>query len=625
MNREQDIPRCGAVPVNQFLGLRLTVNTRFISRPVIVTTVLMLFAHGARADDLTIVGSNRSGNDSEALQRSPLPGEIGSRPANQPATRTVADRIPLVFESSDAVAHSEDIPAQASPLDKPSIGKSDIVEPGVINPFADRVEYRDDLPPDEESIGWTLTEKFVDALTAPMHPLAHFVGNALDEHHFEPSIHLNPNGIGLQHIPHRPSLVLEWNEGFVEPGRLGQGIELPTGAVWRPSLWVFGTYRGGVSYFDNQAGTRFTEWSNRLDLFGQLNLSGTERLVVGMRPLDQEAGRTRSFIGYDLRSGDSLDAANSDVQSLFFEGDVGEIFPNLDPYDELALDYGFSVGRQIMSFQQGLLINEDMIDAVTATRNTLFGHGNLNLRMTGVYAWNRINRNNNVDDPGAQLVGLFTESDFASSTVNADIAYVNSQTDLGSLVAVGLSAIQRLKGFHNVYNTSLHVLSSFPTGAETAASGRGTLLFAQTSWTPHHADDSTYLNDLMYLNAFWAIDQFTSPARGPLAGGPLGQTGILFAAPGLGRFGAPLSNQASNAAGASLGYQMFFEESRQQVIFEIGGRKDTNDIGDGAIGVGARYQKAIGQHWIFIVDGFTTKREGRSVSPGTRIEFLAKF
>ena len=189
---------------------------------------------------------------------------------------------------------------------------------------------------------------------------------------------------------------------------------------------------------------------------------------------------------------------------------------------------------------------------------------------------------------------------------------------LGS-IAVGLSAIQRLHGFHNTYNTSFHVLSSFPTEGETAASGQGTLLFSQMSWTPHHT------NDLVYLNGFWAIDQFTSPARGPLIGGPLGQTGILFASPGLGRFGAPLSNQASEAAGASIGYQLFFDETEQQVIFEFGGRKDTNDIEDGAVGIGTRYQRKLDQHWILIIDGFATKREGRGVAPGVRFEMLAKF
>ena len=106
-----------------------------------------------------------------------------------------------------------------------------------------------------------------------------------------------------------------------------------------------------------------------------------------------------------------------------------------------------------MSFQQGLLLNEDIIDAVTVTRNTLSGNGVLNLRATGVYAWNSIHRNNNMADPDAQLVGLFTETDIAKSTINADVAYVDSQSVQGSLLTVALSGIQRFHGIHNTYNS----------------------------------------------------------------------------------------------------------------------------------------------------------------------------
>ena len=67
---------------------------------------------------------------------------------------------------------------------------------------------------------------------------------------------------------------------------------------------------------------------------------------------------------------------------------VGEIFPCLDLLDQRGLDFGFSVGRMPLSAQQGLLINEDLVDAVTLTKNTISGNGILNLRVTGVYAWN---------------------------------------------------------------------------------------------------------------------------------------------------------------------------------------------------------------------------------------------
>ena len=42
----------------------------------------------------------------------------------------------------------------------------------------------------------------------------------------------------------------------------------------------------------------------------------------------------------------STDELNGELVSLFFEGDFGEIFPNLSRDDFSATDVGFSVGRQ---------------------------------------------------------------------------------------------------------------------------------------------------------------------------------------------------------------------------------------------------------------------------------------
>ncbi len=534
--------------------------------------------------------------------------------------------VPAISEAPSALPVARD-----SNEDIVETGIPDVVElpaavelravPPVSNPYADRVTYNPSIEePQTESFAAEAAEHIIDILQGPADPLAHVVSGLLGIDHVGVKAPLNDQPIPLQAIPPRPQLLLETDsEPFLARGWLEQGYEIPTGAIWRPALWVFGTYRTSINYFDNRSTTNVTEWANRLDLFGQLNLSGTERLVVGIRPMDQERGSVRAFSGYDLRNGRVNDAWNIDVQTLFFEGDFGEIFPRLDPFDGLALDYGFSVGRQPMSFQQGLLLNEDIIDAVTVTRNTLSGNGVLNLRASGVYAWNSIHRNNNMPDPDAQLIGLFTETDTASSTINADIAYVDSQSVHGSLLTVALSGIQRFHGTHNTYNSSLHVLASIPTEMETAASGQGELLFSQFSWTPHHTDD------LIYLNTFWAIDQFTSAARGPLMGGPLGQTGVLFASAGLGNYGAPLSNQATDAVGASLGYQMYFSGLSRQVVFELAGRQDTNNVDQAAIAAGVRYQQALDAHWLMVVDGFLAKSESRGLSPGARLELQMKF
>jgi len=491
------------------------------------------------------------------------------------------------------------------------------------SPFAPAVQYNPGVPEEEASLACRITEGVLETLAKPAKPLSHGLSVFLEAEHDEPRTQLDQHAIGIQPGHERPPLLIESGEKFLGVGFLDQGVQLGTGAVWRPSLWVFGTYRTGINYFDSGAAGHVGEWANRLDLFSQLNLSGTERVVLGLRPLDKEQNSTRNFSGYDFDRNRRRDGLNGDIQTLFFEGDFGEIFPNLDPHDTRALDYGFSIGRQPLSFQQGLLLNEDRIDAITVTRNTLTGAGNLNLRATAVYAWNEINRNNlagnNLRDGDGQLIGLFTESDFRNNTVNADVAYVWSDNGVDDLLVAGLSGIRRFSGFRNTYNSSLQILASFPTNGETNLAGQGELLFSQLSWTPHHT------HDLVFLNSFWAIDQFTSASRGTLAGGPLGQTGLLFSAAGLGRYGAPLSNQASNVAGASLGYQMFFDHAHQQIVFEVGGRQDTDQTDQAAAAAGIRYQKKLDEHWIVVADGFVSKREGRDIGQGGRVELQMKF
>lgn len=576
----------------------------------------------------------------EGQPRLYVPGSaFPPRSYSKPSTRVAANALPSLpadvtedAESESENSTSDDILADeddTTPESKAAVETEFVYStaysaPSADSPFAPAVQYDPSVPHEEEPLLYSLTEGFLEALSKPAEPMSHFFEKLLCSEHDEPHTELETHAIGLQHTPPRPDLLLQWGEEFLAPGMLDQGICTPTGAIWRPSLWVFGTYRTGVNYFDSGSNQPVAEWANRLDLFSQLNLSGTERILFGMRPLDEETGPRRNFTGYDFRNGDELDGWNADVQTLFFEGDFGEIFPRLDWNDSRALDIGFSVGRQPMLFQQGLLVNEDSIDALTVTQNTLYGNGNLNMRGTFVYAWNSINRHNvagrgNVNDGDGQLVGLFTESDLASSTVNADIAYVWSDDGVDDLIAFGISSIRRISGFHNTYNSSIHFLASYPTNGATNLAGQGELLFSQLSWTPHHT------HDLIFLNSFWGIDQFTSASRGPLGGGPLGQTGLLFSAAGLGRYGGPLSSQANKVVGASLGYQMFFDHTHEQVTFEIGGRQDTDGVDEAAVAGGIRYQRALNQHWLVVVDGFVSKGEGNHVGQGTRVEMQMKF
>jgi hypothetical protein len=73
-----------------------------------------------------------------------------------------------------------------------------------------------------------------------------------------------------------------------------------------------------------------------------LNLSGTERQVFSMRPLDREIG---DYTDYNFEPSDDdgwREELNGRLTKLYFEGELGKIFPGLDPTDSHTYDVGSS-------------------------------------------------------------------------------------------------------------------------------------------------------------------------------------------------------------------------------------------------------------------------------------------
>ena len=423
-----------------------------------------------------------------------------------------------------------------------------------------------------------------------------------------------PLGAAVQ----RPKPLIEIGQNpFLGSGTIAPGFTLPTGAVWQPVFIVYGTARSALQVFDAD-NRQITEWANRLDLFGNLYLTPTERILVGIRPLDKNS----RYSGYRFfPNADTEDDFNLNIRTLFFEGDFGELFPKLDPNDRRSLDYGFAVGRQPLSFQDGIMISDDAIDAVGITRSSLFVLGASAVRATALFGWNEINRNNNTRDNGsAKLFGLFMTADYPKTSIDLDIAYVNDPGSDGFYVGVG--ATQRFFGH---LNTTFRVNTSFALNEESAAVSNGTLLFGQLSTV------LPFSKDVVYLNTFWGIENYSSADRGPDAGGPLGQTGILFAAQGLGNYGAPLGNRANSAAGVALGFQKFIGGTDKQLVVEIGGRTNTRtpeffaESQTNAIAAAARYQMKLDQHSVLIFDAFVAFPEDHDTSFGARAELLIKF
>lgn len=407
---------------------------------------------------------------------------------------------------------------------------------------------------------------------------------------------------------------------FLGTGDIDEGFELPTGAVWQPVFVLYGQARTALQTFDDGFG-QTTEWSNRLDLFGNLYLTPTERILIGFRPLDRDG----EFTGYQFDGDDEgfFETFNARIQTLFFEGDFGELFPNLDPADEKNLDYGFAFGRQPLNFQDGILIN-DSIDSIGISRASLFNFGANASRITVLGGFNEVHRGDNVRDSDAFIYGVLTSMDYDKSTLEVDLVYVDGDSASGGDgLYAGIGDTRRI----GEWNSTLRLNGSWALEDGSEAVDTGGVLTSQLSRT------MTFNDDIFYFDTFWGFGgNYTSAARDPAVGGPLGTIGILYASPGLGEYGAPLGNRVGNSVGFAAGYQHFFGKSRKaQIIPEIGGRVRTDSEGESSLGFGIRYQRAFGQHSILQLDGFVAGYDdagfpGRNdTGYGIRCEWRVKF
>lgn len=441
-------------------------------------------------------------------------------------------------------------------------------------------------------------------ILAPAAEFALAAGSELDD---EPKPYLSGDKLIKRAAP-----LIEIGDPFLETGNLHPGYELPGGAIWQPRLWVYGSARSAVQTWQDRAGNSQSEWVNRLDLFANLQLTGTERIVLGIQPLH----RDNQFTGRQFDPERSMEEYNSRVRTLFFEGDIAELFPGMDPTDKRSNDIGFSIGRQPLFFQDGFLI-QDQLDAIGLSRNNMRFSSMpwlSSLRVTAVFAWNEIHRGNNIEDDDSKLFGVFGQWDTKRSTINTDIAFVQGGNE-DDLWVAGIDAVQRF----GAVSTTFRVNASYAPDQISAQAQNGTLLFAELGWSPPDTDNN------LYANAFYGFDRFRSAARDPLVGGPLGRTGILFAARGLGAYPSAINNQADKAYGVALGYQMFFHEQRRQLLLEAGAR-DSELPGEGnSLGLAVRFQQAFGKRYLVLLDAFASSNADQDDSYGTSAEFLVKF
>ncbi len=418
-------------------------------------------------------------------------------------------------------------------------------------------------------------------------------------------------------VPERKSIF--GKDRFLSPGPIDPGIKSPTGATWRPSFLIFGNIRTAVQSYEAPGGERTSEWANRLDIFGNLSLNSTERFVFGFRPLDEEGDFTGVAYGRGVRDEGFVNGFDPEPHTFFFEGYLDELFPNFDPTDSRGIDIGYSLGRQPIILQDGILANDNM-DALGLTKHNMFLLGSSNARLSAYAGFNEIHRGDNIRDSRARLFAINSQFDYPDMTIEADAAFVKGSSSLGGDgLYFGLGHIQQF----GYWNSALRLNTSIALDKRSSAISDGWLISHALARKMKHSDD------VLTLSSFGEIDNYTSAARGPATGGPLGGISLLQRAVGIGSYGSPIEVADGDLLGFEISYQHFLDsEEKRQILISAGGAGTYDPIpgrDDFTAAIALQYQHALSSNLVWSLGSFGSITDDDEKGFGLRTELQRKF
>ena len=427
------------------------------------------------------------------------------------------------------------------------------------------------------------------------------------------------------------------NDGGVDADGLpSSDIEVPTGAVWQPSLRIRGSQRIALLAIDGDRRTRRagdrSELTTRMDLFADLGFSETERIRAHLRPLDKKgryAGTT--YAPSTARSGWETEW-DSDFEALYFEGDLGQMFPLPGLQDRESGDIGFAAGRLPVKFQNGYLVKDDMT-AVRLAQTGIETDEPSGVRITGLWAFDDINKPTGRPDNGdVHALILSAEGSFSWGTLELDIGGAFAGEERGNQVNAGIGWTSN--GAGDTYSVHANVSNHYDQSEMTSKveDFDGALLVAGYSTEfgeQHHR---------LYGRGFWAYGDFgrlADDGRIPL----LGPIGISYGGVGFGGYRSALWSRPLDAAGAALGVQLFFNEKRTNWTVELAHRHDLepdDTFGDtGGVALNTRLKHRLLDFLTVQMDAYHAILEGDGGPPqdaetdndssAVRIEFRIDF
>ena len=408
----------------------------------------------------------------------------------------------------------------------------------------------------------------------------------------------------FEDLPARAGPIIEIGRGINEVGPLSEGIELPTGAVWQPALWIYGSQRIALLATDGDRRTRpggdRSEVMTRMDLFANLQLSGTERILAHVRPMDRKGQFAGRVLGPDSMESDWKAEWDADFETIFFEGDLGEMFPLMDPQDSGSGDLAFVVGRFPVEFQNGYLVRDEMT-AIGLSQDNIQMEGSSGIRIAGLWAFDHVNEPTSMpDERDVDLFGLFIEGDFPWGLLELDVAGTVAGEERGKQVNAGVGWTGHIAG--NNYSVYANVSHHY----DQSAAVKEVKDFDGALLVGGYSTEVNLRRDLLYATGYWAAGDFGRVASN--ATPPLGPIGLSFAGVGLGGYRPALWPRPLDSAGFAAGYQMFFNEERTNWVVEVAHRQDLakdDTPGDtSGLALTTRVQQKLFEHLMLQLDAY---------------------
>ncbi|MSP81958.1 MAG: hypothetical protein EXQ94_03240 [Alphaproteobacteria bacterium] len=427
-----------------------------------------------------------------------------------------------------------------------------------------------------------------------------------------------------------PRAAIEWGREIYTSGPLQESYTfLGDKNPVAPNFYVYGDFQSAVAYTDNGA-KELGQVAVRLSLDIDFQITSTERIHAFMRPLDSDGQFTRCEIFGDNDGGACEDEVNGNVETIFFEGDVGPIAQGLSG-EYNAIELPFAVGFVPLLMQNGIWYEDAAVGGaftIPFRNSATFDISNMDITAFAMFdevdSQAFLNGAGKTAQNNVQIYGITAFIEASEGYWELGYGYSDADDALDQF-SYHNATVAFAKRYFNRLSNSTRLIVNFgqDTDGATAETADGFAILSENSLV---TGEPAVL--VPYLNLFAGFHRPQGLAQQDR--GLLKNTGLNFEFEAITQF-PRLDDTARDTFGGALGLEYLFNLD-QQIVVEVATNQIIGEPGeptrpafDNEYGFGIRYQRPITAAWILRADAMYGLRERVDDLAGFRLELRRKF